>query len=100
MCERDVEPHEAPPKEDAEGPAAPKDESSASRPDGLAEVNRTLLELRNLFEQQIARNQNQGRMFDATYREMKEYKGKLPPGGLPQAGDPRTDPVLRQPEAG
>ena len=69
-----MEPHEAPPKEDTEGPAASEDESSASRPDGLAEVNRTLLELRNLFEQQIARNQNQGRMFDATYREMKEYK--------------------------
>ena len=74
MCERDMEPHEAPPKEDAEKPAAPEDESPASPTDGLAEVNRTLLELRNLFEQQIARNQNQGRMFDATYREMKEYK--------------------------
>ena len=60
MCERDMEPHEAPPKEDAKGPAAPEDESSVSRPDGLAEVNRTLLELRNLFEQQIARKPESG----------------------------------------
>ena len=69
-----MELHEAPPNEHAEEPTAPEDESPAPRTDGLAEVNRTLGELRNLFEQQIARNQNQGRMFDATYREMKEYK--------------------------
>ena len=113
-CKKDTDPHQAPPNKDAEEPAAPEvessasrtdlpaedvaaeeavessasrtdlsaedvaaeeeGESSASRTDELAEVNRTLGELRSLFEQQIARNRNQGRMFDATYREMKEYK--------------------------
>ena len=94
-CKKDTDPRQAPPNKDAEEPAAPEVESSASRTDlpaedvaaaaaegesspsrtdELAEVNRTLGELRSLFEQQIARNRNQDRMFDATYREMKEYK--------------------------
>ena len=42
--------------------------------DSLAEVNQSLSKLGQLFEEQIARNQNQSKMFDATYREMKEYK--------------------------
>ena len=95
MSEKDMESREAPPNKDGEAAAAPEGESTASgtdvpaegveeaapegesspsRTDELAEVNRTLGELRNLFEQQIARNRNQIRMFDATYREMKEYK--------------------------
>ena len=73
-CKKDMGPHETPLEKDAEEPAASEGESSASRTDVLAEVNRNLRELRNLFEQQIARNQNQSRMFDATYREMQEYK--------------------------
>ena len=51
-----------------------EDNPSALQTDSLAEVNQSLSELRQLFEAQIARNQNQYNMFDATYREMKEYK--------------------------
>jgi molecular chaperone GrpE (heat shock protein) len=40
----------------------------------LAEVNQTLSVLQKLFEKQIARNQSQTQMFDAVYREMKDYK--------------------------
>ena len=42
--------------------------------DSLTEVNKSLSGLRQLFEVQIARNANQNKMFDATHREMKEYK--------------------------
>ena len=40
----------------------------------LAQVNQTLSSLQDLFEKQIARNQNQTEMFDKIYAEMKEYK--------------------------
>lgn len=40
----------------------------------LALVSQTLSSLQDLFEKQIARNQNQTEMFDKIYAEMKEYK--------------------------
>lgn len=49
-------------------------DAPVSQTEGLAEVNQSLSELRQLFEEQIARNENQNKMFDAIYREMKEYK--------------------------
>ena len=42
--------------------------------DVLASVNQRLSTLQELFEKQIARNQNQKQMFDAIYGEMKDYK--------------------------
>ena len=69
-----MRPDETPPKKDAEELAAPKDESTASQTDALAEVNQALLELRGLFEQKIARDQSQNKMFDAVYDEMKGYR--------------------------
>ncbi|MCE2403419.1 nucleotide exchange factor GrpE [Candidatus Poribacteria bacterium] len=44
------------------------------QPNGLAEINQTLAALQDLFEKQIARNQNQTEMFDKMYAEMKDYK--------------------------
>ena len=40
----------------------------------LVSVNQRLSTLQELFETQIARNQNQRQMFDAIYGEMKDYK--------------------------
>ena len=40
----------------------------------LIEMNQTLAALQDLFEKQIARNQNQTQMFDKMYTEMKDYK--------------------------
>lgn len=54
-----------------------EDEQPALQTDSLAKVNQSLSELRQLFEEQIARNQNQYNMFGATYREMKEYKERV-----------------------
>ena len=69
-----------------------EDAPTAVQPDALAEVNQSLSELRQLFENQtarnatqnselrqlfesqIARNATQNKMFDAIHREMKEYK--------------------------
>ena len=51
-----------------------EDEPVALQTEGLAEVNESLSGLRQLFEDQIARNANQNKMFDAIHREMKEYK--------------------------
>ena len=55
-------------------PSVPEDEPPALQTDGLAEVNQNIAELRQLFEDQIARNANQNKMFDAIHREMKDYK--------------------------
>ena len=40
----------------------------------LIEINQTLAALQDLFEKQIARNQNQTEMFDKMYADMKDYK--------------------------
>ena len=40
----------------------------------LTEIHQTMLALQNLFDKQIARNQNQTQMFDKIYAEMKDYK--------------------------
>ena len=56
---------------DANGDASQTDPAA---PEALATVNQSLLALQELFEKQIARNQNQNQMFDAIYREMKDYK--------------------------
>lgn len=40
----------------------------------LTEMNQSLTRLAHLFEHQIGRNQNQQKMFDTVYREMKDYK--------------------------
>ena len=74
MCEEDMRAEDAPPKTDTDTQAAPDDESTASEPDALSEVNEALLALRSLFEQKIARDQNQTKMFDAIYEEMTSYK--------------------------
>ena len=44
------------------------------QPNNLTEVNQSLAALQELFEKQIARNQNQTEMFDKIYAEMKDYK--------------------------
>ena len=49
-------------------------ESASAQPDALAGIHQTLEALQELFEKQISRNQNQMKMFDALYREMKDYK--------------------------
>ena len=73
MCEEETRAEEVRPKTDTDTPAA-EDESTATEPDALAEMNETLLALRGLFEQKIARDQNQNKMFDAIYAEMTSYK--------------------------
>ena len=55
-------------------PPAAKPELDAEYTRILASVDQHLLELKELFTGQIARNQNQKQMFDTTYREMKDYK--------------------------
>ena len=45
-----------------------------SQQNSLTEINQTLAALQDLFEKQIARNQNQTEMFDKMYAEMKDYK--------------------------
>lgn len=65
--------------DDADGTAEPQISTSESvllSPDidVLASVNQHLSALQELFEKQIARNQNQKQMFDAIYSEMKDYK--------------------------
>ncbi len=49
-------------------PESPTDDVS------LADIHETLSELQTLFESKIARDQSQSAMFDALYREMKDYK--------------------------
>ena len=44
------------------------------QPDVLVDINQNLGALRQLFQEQIANNQNQIKMFDAIYREMNDYK--------------------------
>ena len=57
------------------GKRSPEEDGSPTlQTDLLAEVNKSLSGLRQLFEGQIARNANQNKMFDVIHREMKEYK--------------------------
>ena len=49
-------------------------ETASAQPNALAGIHQTLAALEALFEKQISRNQNQIKMFDALYREMKDYK--------------------------
>ena len=49
-------------------------ETTSAQPDALAGIHQTLAGLQELFEKQISRNQSQTKMFDAFYREMKDYK--------------------------
>ena len=74
MCKKDMPPDEIPPKKDAEEPAAPEDRPTGAETDALAEVNEALRALRSLFEQKIARDQSQNKMFEAVYDEMKGYR--------------------------
>ena len=81
---------EPPPKSAVEEPAAREDEATASRTDALAEeVRQDLQALRELFEQKIARNQNQWKMFDALHNEMKGYKERF-------LVDALQKPIVRQ----
>lgn len=81
---------EPPPKRAAEEPSAREDDTTASRSDALAEeVRQDLLALRELFEQKIARNQNQWKMFDAIHNEMKGYKERF-------LVDALQKPIVRQ----
>lgn len=52
----------------------PMDAHEMLQPNALTELNQTLAALQDLFEKQIARNQNQTQMFDKMYAEMKDYK--------------------------
>lgn len=49
-------------------------ETTSAQPDALAGIHQALAGLQELFEKQISRNQSQTKMFDALYREMKDYK--------------------------
>ncbi len=40
----------------------------------LKDIRKTMVSLHELFDKQIARNQNQTQMFDKLYAEMKDYK--------------------------
>lgn len=57
-------------------PQVPTSEPDVLPPDTdvLASLHQHLTELHELFNNQIARNQNQKQMFDTIYREMKDYK--------------------------
>ena len=62
--------------DEAAEPHIPTREPATSLPDidVFASLNQHLSELKESFEKQIARNQNQKQMFDAIYGEMKDYK--------------------------
>ena len=66
----------SPDENDDTEPQTQTRENVVSPPDAevLASVNQHLSTLQELFEKQIARNQNQRQMFDAIYGEMKDYK--------------------------
>lgn len=49
-------------------------ETASAQPDALTGIHQALEGLQELFDKQISRNQNQMKMFDALYREMKDYK--------------------------
>lgn len=49
-------------------------ETTSAQPHAWAGIHQTLAGLQELFEKQISRNQSQTKMFDALYREMKDYK--------------------------
>ena len=60
--------------DEATNPQVPLDNAELLQPTTLTEINQTLAALQDLFEKQIARNQNQTEMFDKMYAEMKDYK--------------------------
>ena len=74
MCNKDMQPEETTPAEPAEEPAASEEQPTEPRPDGLAELSEALRALGSLFEQKIARDLSQLKMFDALYDELKGYK--------------------------
>lgn len=47
---------------------------SSEQPIELTDITQSLVALQELFDKQIARNQNQTEMFDKLYAEMKDYK--------------------------
>ncbi len=55
-------------------PQTDTDDLEIPQANALIEINQTLAALQDLFEKQIARNQNQTQMFDKMYTEMKDYK--------------------------
>lgn len=60
--------------ESVETETTPQNESDASHLNAPAVMDQRLSTLQEMFEKQIARNQNHKAMFDAVYKEMKEYK--------------------------
>ena len=52
----------------------PLDCQEAEPSDAITEIRQTLASLHDLFDKQIARNQNQTQMYDKLYAEMKDYK--------------------------
>lgn len=52
----------------------PLDSQEAESSDAITEIRQTLASLHDLFDKQIARNQNQTQMYDKLYAEMKDYK--------------------------
>lgn len=60
--------------ESGEAETTPESEPAASHLYVLAEMEQRLSILQNMFEKQIARNQNQKQMFDTVYNEMKDYR--------------------------
>ena len=77
---------DSPPDENGDGSQTDPDPVEATKPEPLrsepdaeyantlVSVDQHLLKLEELFTGQIARNQNQQRMFDTVYNEMREYK--------------------------
>lgn len=53
---------------------APLDSPEMNLPQVFTELRQTLDSLHDLFDKQIARNQNQTQMYDKLYAEMKDYK--------------------------
>ncbi len=53
---------------------APLDSPEINLPQAFTEIRQTLESLHDLFDKQIARNQNQTQMYDKLYAEMKDYK--------------------------
>lgn len=52
----------------------PLDSPEMNLPQAFTEIRQTLDSLQDLFDKQIARNQNQTQMYDKLYAEMKDYK--------------------------
>ncbi len=60
--------------DEATNPPISQDNAELLQSLSLTEINQTLAALQDLFEKQIARNQNQTQMYDKLYAEMKDYK--------------------------